>query len=175
MREHCFLAAPSMAYADQIMSYRDESLANDRQMNGVAGLQQFSTAQAWLDYLDRNAHPETRAPGLVPDSTFLFIRETDNRLVGVINIRHELNDWLLQYGGHIGYSIRPNERRKGYAKQQLKLALAKCRDLGLDRVLVTCNENNEASRRTILANGGVMEDVRTKPTGERLQRFWITL
>ena len=92
----------------------------------------------------------------------------DDEVVGFLNLRHVLNDFLLEEGGHIGYSIRPAARRRGHASAALALAVAAAARLGIDRVLVTCEEDNDASRRTIEANGGVLEDVRN---GKR--RYWI--
>ncbi|HBP25488.1 MAG TPA: GNAT family N-acetyltransferase [Acholeplasmatales bacterium] len=92
----------------------------------------------------------------------------------MIDIRHRLNDYLFRLGGNIGYSVRKSERRKGYAKAMLGLALEKCRKLGLERVLVTCYKDNLASAKTILANGGVLENEIVESTGIT-QRYWITL
>lgn len=92
----------------------------------------------------------------------------DATVVGFIAIRHRLNDYLLERGGHIGYSIRPSRRREGHASRALALAIVRCRELGLDRVLVTCDDDNAASARTIERNGGILEDIR-----EGVRRYWI--
>ena len=105
-------------------------------------------------------------PGWV-HCTFLWIVEGDE-FVGNLAIRHSLTPYLLEQGGHIGYSVRPSRRREGHASRALALSLPWCRDLGIDRVLVTCDVDNEGSRRTIEANGGVQEDIR----GDK-RRFWI--
>lgn len=89
-------------------------------------------------------------------------------VIGFLNLRCELNAWLLEEGGHIGYSIRPSRRRQGHARRALALGVRRAGELGIDRVLVTCDDDNEASRRTILAGGGVLEDVR----GHK-ERYWI--
>ena len=95
-------------------------------------------------------------------------------MVGIIDIRHRLNDYLLQFGGNIGYSIRKSERRKGYAKAMLSLGLAECRNLGLEKVLITCDKENISSAKTILACGGVLENEIAE--GCRItQRYWIAL
>ncbi len=94
----------------------------------------------------------------------------DHEVVGFLAIRHRLNEWLLEEGGHIGYSVRPSRRRQGHASRALGLALLRARDLGLDRVLVTCDEDNVGSARTIESQGGIFEDARK---GKR--RYWIAL
>ena len=102
--------------------------------------------------------------------------KTDSRLVGMIDLRHRLNDFLAEYGGHIGYSVHPAYRRKGYATQMLALVLEKARKRGLNRVLVTCNEDNEASRRTILRNGGAFDGNRwLEEEKQTVSRYWIAL
>lgn len=121
-----------------------------------------------------NAREETVHPGLVPATTLLAVRTSDNRLVGMVNIRHRLNDWLLQSGGHIGYGVRRSERRRGYATAMLRQALGYCRRMGMPRVLVTCDSENIGSARTIMKNGGVLEN--EIPDGDRVkQRYWFTL
>lgn len=110
----------------------------------------------------------TRVP-----STYFWIAAGDGRegdeLVGFLHLRHALNDFLLEEGGHIGYSIKPSARRKGHASAALGLAVRAAAGLGISRVLVTCDTDNDASRRTIEANGGVLEDERKGKL-----RYWIT-
>ena len=118
--------------------------------------------------------PDWGSPYFVPHSQFLLIRQSDNKMLGIIMLRHELNGALQERGGHIGFSVRPFERRKGYAKTMLSLCLEKCRERRLDRVLITCYDDNEASRRTIIACGGVFE--RTTSENEKtLERYWVTI
>ena len=95
-------------------------------------------------------------------------------MVGAVNIRHDLNDYLLKYGGHIGDGIRPSERRKGYATEMIRLALEECRKLGLTRVLVTCDKNNIGSAKSIIRNGGILEN-EVLEKGVIKQRYWIAL
>ncbi|WP_251067033.1 GNAT family N-acetyltransferase [Streptomyces sp. ISL-36] len=128
---------------------------------------------AWVGRL-REQSDRTRplAEGWV-HATHWWIVE-DGQYVGAIDLRHELNDFLLRAGGHIGYSIRPSARRRGLATWALGAVLPEARALGLDRLLVTCDDDNIASARTIERNGGVLEDVRETEIGLK-RRYWITL
>ena len=112
---------------------------------------------------------------MVPSSTYFLIREDEDRIVGMIDIRHDLNDYLLQYGGHIGYGIRPTERRNGYNKINLFLGLLKCRELGFDKVLITATDENPGSYKTILDLGGKLENkiIDDEDDNVLLGRYWI--
>ncbi len=92
------------------------------------------------------------------------------RALGFLHLRLRLNENLLKQGGHIGYSIRPTERRKGYAKEQLRLGLLEAKKKNITKALVTCHDDNEGSRKVILANGGQLEDVL-----DAVERYWISL
>ena len=106
----------------------------------------------------------------------MSIYKNDSEIVGMVNIRHKLNESLINRGGHIGYSIRPTERKKGYGTLMLKLALRKCRELNLSKVLITCDKINVASAKVIQNNSGVLEDeVFNETFSEIIQRYWISL
>ncbi len=93
-----------------------------------------------------------------------------------MQIRHYFNEFLEKYGGYIGYSVAPSERRKGYATDMLKIGLIKCKELGINDVLITCIDDNEASRKTIQKNGGIYESTVSVPNeGINLERYWIKL
>ena len=140
------------------------------------GPMRFDDPKEWLDHVIRYTDPATLPEGKVLATQFLAVRESDGGLVGMIQVRHYFNEYLEKYAGHIGYSVRPCERRKGYAKEMLRLALPYCKGIGLDRVLISCEPDNEGSRRTILSNGGVYESTVHEP-GENidLERYWIEL
>ena len=112
--------------------------------------------------------------GLVPDSTFFCLDEAQDRFVGAVNIRHYLNERLLLCSGHIGDGVRPLERRKGIGTTMVGLALEECRKLGIKRVLMVCDSDNVASAKTIIRNGGVMEN-EVEVDGFIEQRYWIDL
>ena len=110
----------------------------------------------------------------VPDSTFFCLDEEQDRFVGAVNIRHYLNDRLLLNVGHIGDGVRPLERGKGIGTAMVGLALEECRKLGIRRVLMVCDRDNLASAKTIIRNGGVMEN-EIEVDGFLEQRYWINL
>ncbi|KAA0966344.1 GNAT family N-acetyltransferase [Sporosarcina sp. ANT_H38] len=108
----------------------------------------------------------------VPSTNYFLVDEND-RVLAMVDIRHELSDYLHNVGGHIGYSVRPTERRKGYATRILAEALKKCDVLGIRRVLVTCNDDNIGSAKTIVKNGGVEDKSFAEEDGTVVRRFWI--
>lgn len=109
----------------------------------------------------------------VPDSTYFCLDTERNIFVGAVNIRHYLSERLLQCGGHIGDGVRPSERNKGYGTQIIKLALAECNKMGIKKVLMCCNKENIASAKTIVKNGGVLEN-EVDCNGTIIQRYWIS-
>ena len=170
------LIEPSMAYDKQIQAYRREFLDFGGSMDGCGSLRRFDRTQDWLDQVEALKREETTPPSLVPMTQYIYVREEDDKMVGVIQIRHRFNEYLEKYAGHIGYSVCPSERRKGYATQMLRLVLPECRKIGLPRVLICCVQGNEGSRRTILHNGGVYEStVYLAEKDVYLERYWIDL
>ena len=142
--------------------------------SGIGQAGDLDSPDGFADWVRRlNAQEDHATPlraGLV-HCTYRWMVEGD-RILGAIALRHELNDWLRDVGGHIGYGVRPSERRRGLASWALGEMLGMARRRGMDRVLITCQPANEASRRTIEKAGGVFEDIRG--TGdERVRRYWI--
>lgn len=170
------LTEPTKEYCRQIRAYRQEFLDSGDSMDGTGALRRIEKPEEWIKFTEACKNPDTVPNGLVPATQYIFVREQDNKIVGMLQIRHFFNPYLEKYGGHIGYSVAPSERRKGYATQMLKLALPKCRELGIDKVLITCIEDNTGSRKTILANGGVYESTVYEPEEKvHLERYWIDL
>lgn len=110
--------------------------------------------------------------GWVSGSLF-FLVNTEEKVLGAVHIRHELTEPLLKRGGHIGYGVRPGERKKGYATEILKLSLNEARNLGINEVLITCDDDNPGSYKTIESNGGVRDSEDAEENGVLIRRYWI--
>lgn len=128
-----------------------------------------------FDYYLANLEHKEPIDGKVPSSTFFLLDTERNILLGAVNIRHYLNDYLLKYGGHIGDGIRPSERGKGYGTEMIRLALIECKKLGINKVLMVCDKDNIASAKTIINNGGILENEIIDEDGDINQRYWIEL
>ena len=122
------LVRPSREYAEQVMQYKEDMLANNDSFDGCAGLEEVNSFTEWIDF--ENRLKRKYGEGYVPSEVFLGVRIEDDKVVGIIDYRHPLTPFLLKYGGNIGYSILPSERQKGYAGEMLKLLLAICREFG---------------------------------------------
>lgn len=172
----CKLMLPDHTMLGEIRAYRQAFLDCGDSMDGTGSLRRCENPQDWLKETELCSKRETTPAPWVPATQFVFLRESDHKIVGMIQVRHAFNDYLAKYGGHIGYSVRPDERRKGYAMLMLHDALPYCKKLGLEKVMVTCDEDNEASRRTILKNGGVYEYTIHEPDENvDIERYWIAL
>jgi len=168
------LVLPTPEYKRKLMDYKREFIENGHSMDGTAGLRNAETFEDWYSAFCDNLKEETVRDGLVPSTTYMGISNNDGRLVGMIDIRHQLNEYLLNLGGHIGYSVRKSERQQGYATEMLALGLTECVKLNIKKVLITCDKDNIASAKTILNNGAILEN--EIPEGNRItQRYWITL
>ena len=170
------LIEPTRAYAREMEAYRQAFLDYGGSMDGCGSLRRFDDIEDWFLQVEALKKPETTPPELVPCTQFIYVREADDRVVGVIQIRHCFNEYLEKYAGHIGYSVRPDERKKGYATAMLREVLPYCKALGIRDVLISCLVGNEGSRKTILNNGGVYESTVHEPERDRyLERYWIHL
>lgn len=171
------LIRPKEQYAEQVMQYRNAMLEAGDSFDGCAGLEETVTFSEWINFEERLK--KKYGEGYVPSEVFLAVRCEDEKVVGIIDYRHPLSQFLLQYGGNIGYSVHPAERKKGYAREMLNLMLDICREFGESRVLLTCDKDNAASQKTIVGNGGILEKEITDDVGLGhcgiIQRYWIDL
>lgn len=173
--EELFFVEPSMAYAKEITAYREEMLAAESSFDGCLSLKRMPDTKEYVEYCTGWANPNRilKENG-VRGTVLLCIRKTDNKMVGCMQVHHVLNEQMRTVTGHVGYSVRPSERRKGYATRMLKKAKDYLSSFGFSEIYVSCLPENEASRRTILANGGeYIETVYLKTDNVDLERYLI--
>lgn len=166
------LVLPSKIYAREIELYK-ANILNSNMIHGTGDLENKTVAE-WIQKCEENRHGKNLPTGYVPATTFIAIRESDNKIVGSIQVRHRLNESLLQDGGHIGYMVAVDERQKGYCKEMLRQCLLYCKELEIDKVLITCKKSNIGSAKVILANQGILEN-EVDVKSETYQRYWIDL
>lgn len=174
--EQIILRLPELSDARAIQDFRAEMLAAGSSMDGCGNLRSTEDGAAWVqDVRGKETEEGCRSEGIVPAHIYLAIRCTDGKILGMLNLRHHIDHPVLSvWGGHIGYCVRPSERRKGYATEMLRLALPLAKELGLQQVMVTCHEGNIGSEKVIRANGGVYEKTVPQEKGP-IKRFWIAL
>ena len=161
------LVRPTEAYAEQIKAFKEEFADSLDWLHGARGLWHSKDPGEWLRYIAEHEENYTQ---------FLYVRTADSKIVGMIGVQHRPDEPAATWGGHIGYCICPSEREKGYAKQMLHDVLPYCKSIGLDRVLLTAGDENVGSVRTILANGGVLENYVMTPRHDvPVGRYWIDI
>lgn len=178
--EKFYFELPSIERKDEVLDFLKEFNEYKSEIHGSGGLNKCNkdmTYEEWLDFVIKCMEDDYgKEHNLVPATTYLTIRESDNRIIGIVNIRHYLINFLREIGGNIGYSIRPTERGKGYAKIQLYLALIECKKLGIESAMIDCIKSNIKSEKTIKALGGVFEkEVYDQPRKRVLRNYWINV
>jgi len=167
------LVVPTLQLEEQFWNYINEWKTNNERVTPAASDPGDLNFMSWFDRQEKMKDVNTVPIGLVTCEQF-FLTDNNSRILGTIDIRHQLNDYLFKYGGNIGYGIRPSERKKGYAKIMLELTLDKCKEKGMDKILITCLKDNIGSVKTITANHGVLEN-EVVENNQVKQRYWITL
>ena len=155
---------------EMVKEFKDNS---ENRIPGSGSIEDFVSYKEWLEKIKLYSNKELLPKGKVSSIQFITVRKEDNKIIGFLNLRHELNDYLLKFGGHVGGSIRPSERRKGYATEQLKISVEYCKKLGIKNVLVTCKDWNIGSKTTIMKCGGKFENIEVDKAGNKLERYWI--
>jgi len=169
------LVKPNLMHEIQALEYLKEHEAiNEFHLHGGALLEKSKSFEQWLNQLAQNSEKSTVNKDWVQSSTFFAIRKSDDEIIGMVDIRHELNDFLKSYGGHLGIGIRPKERNKGYAKEITKLAIQYCKEIGLTKIMVACYKDNVKSRNVILDCGGILEKEFIHSDKKVVQVFWIS-
>lgn len=159
---HFYLEEPSLERKEEALDYLYEHEEYKSEINGTGGMDKCLNGMSYENWLiklekmknDSYAKSINRCPG----KTYFLIRKEDNKIIGMINIRHNLNEEMLKFGGHIGYGIRHLERKKGYNKINLYLGLTKALEaFGLEEVMIDCSVDNIGSDKTIKSLGGILE------------------
>lgn len=170
--EELYLRVPNEADEAAVWDYRAEYLAAGSEPNGMANLAQVQRYADFLAHFRSYAREEDCPPGFVPGTQYIAVRKSDGRIVGMLNFRHRLNDYLENFGGHAGYSVRPSERGHGYAAQMVELLKPIAKEMGISRLLITCDRENPASAGTIRSAGGILEN-EVEEDGRWTQRWWV--
>ena len=170
------LKLPALEDESRAEEFKNEFFANgEKVINGSALYDQMEYRE-WLIHTNHCANAETVSDDWVVSTNFFAVRKSDEHIVGIIDIRHSLDHpFLAQYGGHIGYAVRPSERQKGYATQMLKLALDYAKSIGLNKVMLGCYADNASSIKTINKCGGVLTETKPYADGKPMNVYWIAL
>lgn len=166
------LVKPTIKLKDEYLSFYQEWKDSNEDVVPWVITKDPQDFEGMIEFLINNEEGINLPEGWVRDSTYWLVTES-NKIIGALNIRHQLTEKLLNCGGHIGYGIRPSERQKGYATELLALALEKTKDLGINKVLVVCDSDNIASKKTIIKNGGIQDKDYIEKDGNIINRFWI--
>ena len=174
--DQLMLLKPTKDYAEQIFNYRLTFIMQGEALDGTGSLYRMPDPMEWLQQVEDLSKPETTPENWDVTSQYLCVRPYDNTLVGMILVRHTLNEYLRLYGGHVEYSVLPSERNKGYGTWMLKTVLPYCREFGIDKVLLACEPKNEAGLKIIRKNGGVPLDKVFDPEYDmEMERYVIDL
>ena len=174
--ENLILRIPTLADEKEIVEMVQEFKdVGEEKIVGAGGIENFKNYADWIKNNENYLHEETVPQGKVTSTQFISVRKSDGKIVGFIQLRHKLNDFLLNYGGHIGDSVRPTERKKGYATEQIVLCNRYAQSLGIGKILITCKEWNVGSRKSIIKSGGKYESSISNPYEGNavMERYWI--
>ncbi len=173
MTNDLIIIKPSSELKEAIWEYRQEYFDfGETHINGSCGIAHANNFDEWLELVLSIEKDKLRDN--VHASTYFSVRRNDNKIIGSIQLRHSLTPELEKHGGHIGYGIRPSERRRGYGKQQLLLALGEANKLKIPKVMITCDKANVPSAKTAISCGGILTN-EIIYEGKAQQVYWIDL
>lgn len=172
--ERIYLRSPRESDKEAVLDFKAEFALEGKTPYGSGSLKDAESFEAWLEKVRKYEKKENVPENRVPATQLLTFRKSDNRLIGMVNVRHYLTEELISRGGHIGDCVRQSERNKGYGTEQISLSFKLCKDLNIEKVLIMCDDDNPASRKTILKNGGVF-DSSEAIDGSVKERYYITL
>lgn len=180
LMETFYLETPSLDRKNEIIDYINEFVEHKSDINGTGSLDKildgYTFEQALESCLNMQYEEYAKKFGRCPGKTFLLIRKNDNKIIGTINVRWNLTEKVKQFGGNIGYGIRPTERRKGYNKMNLYLGLIEAKKIGLDKVMLDCDVENLGSSKTMEVLGGKLERTEIDPyDGILTSVYWINV
>src|SRR5690606_7646611 len=172
MNNHLILVKPQAELKDEYLSYYQEWKDSGEAMIPWVISKDPSDFSTMLNWLSDHEIGKGLPDGWVPCSTFWLI-DTNRSILGVVNIRHQLTEFLFNAGGHIGYGIRPSERLKGHPAQKLELAILEARELCIEYVLVVCDANNIGSEKAIVKNGAMPDSDYVEDDGNVIKIYWL--
>lgn len=180
LMETFYLETPSLERKNEIIDYINEFVEHKSDINGTGSLDKildgYTFEQTLESCLNMQYEEYAKKFGRCQGKTFLLIRKNDNKIIGTINVRWNLTEKVKQFGGNIGYGIRPTERRKGYNKMNLYLGLIEAKKIGLDKVMLDCDVENLGSSKTMEALGGKLERTEIDPyDGILTSVYWINV
>lgn len=174
MKKTIILKKPNIDCKERVLNFKKEFIDNKEELRGTAFLEITEDFEEWLGILKANFGEETVMKGYVPASTYMVLSEDHDKteIIGMLDVRHRLNDHLEKFSGHVSYSVAQKYRNQGYATEMLRQALDICQVYGIDNVLVTCDKENLAGIKTIEKNNGKFENEIDR--GDKIvNRYWI--
>ena len=173
-----YLEEPTINRKEEALEYLNELVEYGSEINGTGSMDKCLNGWTYEDFLIENEKRKESnyaySINRCPSKTFFFIRKSDNKIIGMISVRYDITDEFIRLGAsHIGYSIRPTERRKGYNKIQLYLGLLEEKKLGENKIVMECSEDNIGSNKSILALGGILEKSKLDKTDNNISNFYI--
>ena len=171
--DNLILVKPTIDLKEKALEYKKEHFDNGEQIiNGSALLDKLDY-EDWIKHIEKSSNPNTVDENWVDASTVFVLRELDKRSIWKVDIRHRLNKFLAHFGGHIGYSVRPSERKKGYGTKILEKGLKYAKTINIRRVMLACYKDNEGSKKIIVKCGGKLAEEYTYIDNKIIQIYWI--